>query len=188
MNIIDRFLGQCCIFFNSGASATGREPKDDGIPWIIEPARCEQLNASFSANQISCFTRSPKSHSPNPVIRVPLTPVMPGSQRSVSVSAVSSLDCPTGPHVTPLLNGLVDPFCPSPQLLRRPLGQVSTPPPTPPTLRNELLKPPHTPPPPSKLRQLFPTLPRSKSHTQLANRIEEPTHKYVQRCMFIKLC
>ncbi|KAB5550398.1 hypothetical protein PHYPO_G00053300 [Pangasianodon hypophthalmus] len=164
--------------FSSGPW-TGRELKDDGIPWIVEPARCD-INTSFSAN-LSCSTRSPQPYSPNPAVRVPFTPAMPGTQRSVSVSAVTSLDCLTGTHVTPLLNGLADPFYSSPQLLRRPLGQVSTPPPTPPTIRNELLKPPHTPPPPSKLRQLFPALPRSKSHTQLANRIEEPAHKNVKK-------
>lgn len=171
-----RFLGQWCIFFNSGASTTGREPKDEGIPWIVEPACCD-INTSFSANQLSCSTRSLQPYSPNPAVRVPFTPAKPGSQRSVSVSAVTSLDCPTGPHVTPLLNGLAHPFYSSPQMLRRPLRQVSTPPSTPPTIRNELLKPPHTPPPPSKLRQLFPTMSRSKSHTQLANRIDEPTDK-----------
>ncbi|XP_058269497.1 kinase suppressor of Ras 1 isoform X1 [Hemibagrus wyckioides] len=155
---------------------TGRELKEDGIPWIVEPARCD-----ISANQLSCFSQSPQPYSPNPAIQVPFTPTMPGSQRSVSVSAVSSLDCPTGPHATTLLNGLGNPFYSSPQLLRHPLGTVSTPPPTPPTFRNDLLKPPHTPPPPSKLRQLFPTLPRSKSHTQLANRIEEPSNKNVKK-------
>ncbi|MCJ8740137.1 hypothetical protein PDJAM_G00055290 [Pangasius djambal] len=165
--------------FSSGPW-TGRELKDDGIPWIVEPARCG-INTSLSANHLSCSTRSPQPYSPNPAVRVPFTPAMSGTQRSVSVSAVTSLDFPNGPHVTPLLNGLADPFYSSPQLLRRPLGQVSTPPPTPPTIRNELLKPPHTPPPPSKLRQLFPTLPRSKSHTQLANRIDEPAHKNVKK-------
>lgn len=176
MFITTRIFGQWCIFSNSGASTAGREPKDDGVPWVIEPARCD-INTSFSANQLSCSTRSPQPFSTNPAIRLPLTPIMSGSQRSVSVSAVTCLDCPTGPPLTPLLNGQADPFYPSPQLLRRPLGKVSTPPPTPPSIRNEPLKTPHTPPPPSKLRQLFPTLPRSKSHTQLANRIDEPAHK-----------
>lgn len=174
--ITTRFLGQWCIFSNSGAFNTGRELKDDGIPWIVEPPRCD-INTSFSANQLSCSTQSPQPYSPNPTIQVPFAPTMSSTQRSVSVSAVTSLDCPTGPHMTPLLNGLADPFYSSAQLLRRPLEQVSTPPPTPPTIRNELLKSPHTPPPPSKLRQLFPTLPRSKSHTQLANRIDEPANK-----------
>ncbi|XP_060800037.1 kinase suppressor of Ras 1 isoform X3 [Neoarius graeffei] len=158
------------------SSIRGRELKDDGIPWIVEPPRCD-INTSFSANQLSCSTQSPQPYSPNPAIQVPFTPMMSSTQRSVSVSAVTFLDSP----VTPLLNGLADPFCSSPQLLRRPLEQVSTPPPTPPTIRNDLLKSPHTPPPPSKLRQLFPTLPRSKSHTQLANRIDEPAHKNVKK-------
>ncbi|XP_046718836.1 kinase suppressor of Ras 1 isoform X1 [Silurus meridionalis] len=165
---------------SSSGPWTGRELKDDGIPWIVEPALCD-INTSFSSKQLSCSTQSPQSYSPKPAIRVPLTSTMPGTQRSVSVSAVSSLDCPTGSYVSPMLNGLADPFYSSPQMLRHPLGHVSTPPPTPPTIRNELLKLPHTPPPPSKLRQLFPTLPRSKSHTQLANRIEEPAHKNVKK-------
>ncbi|XP_047676492.1 kinase suppressor of Ras 1 isoform X2 [Tachysurus fulvidraco] len=157
---------------SSSGPWTGRELKEDGIPWIVEPARCDS-----PANQLSCITQSSQLYSPNPAIHVPFAPTMPGSQRSVSVSAVPSLDFPAGSHLTPLLNGLTDPFCSSPQLLRRPQGMVSTPPPTPPAIRNDLLKLPHTPPPPSKLRQLFPALPRSKSHTQLANRIEEPAHK-----------
>ncbi|XP_017345995.1 kinase suppressor of Ras 1 isoform X2 [Ictalurus punctatus] len=164
---------------SSSEPCTGRELKEDGIPWIVEPARCDINTTSCSANQLS--TQSPQSYSPNPSIQVPFTPAMPGSQRSVSVSAVTSLDYPTRPHLTPLLNGLADPFYFSPQLLPRLKGQVSTPPSTPPSIRNELVKPPHTPPPPSKLRQLFPGLPRSKSHTQLANRIDEPAHRNVKK-------
>ncbi|XP_053362927.1 kinase suppressor of Ras 1 isoform X2 [Clarias gariepinus] len=161
---------------SSYGSSSGRELKDDGIPWIVEPVRCD-VNSSFSTNH----TRSPQPYSPTPVIHVPYTSAMPGTQRSVSVSAVTSLDCLSGPLVTSSLNGLADPFFPSPHMIRRPLGQVSAAPSTPPTIRNELLKSPHTPPPPSKLRQLFPTLPRSKSHTQLANRIDEAAQKNVKK-------
>ncbi|XP_036418456.1 kinase suppressor of Ras 1 isoform X3 [Colossoma macropomum] len=121
------------------AAGTGRELKDDRIPWIVEP---------------------------------PLTSSGSCAPRSISVSTVPSLDYPN----LYFCDGLADPFHPSPQMGRRPLGLASTPPLTPPTNRVTVLKPPRTPPPPSnRLRQLLPTLalPRSKSHTQLANRVDE---------------
>ncbi|KAI4896638.1 hypothetical protein NFI96_029896 [Prochilodus magdalenae] len=127
------------------ATDSGRELKDEGIPWIVEPP----LISSGSC-----------------------------APRSISVSNVPSLDHPT----LYSFDGLADPFQSSPQMDRRPLGLASTPPVTPPTHRVTLLKPPRTPPPPSnRLRQLLPTLalPRSKSHTQLANRVDEPVRSKI---------
>ncbi|XP_007236915.3 kinase suppressor of Ras 1 isoform X2 [Astyanax mexicanus] len=154
------------------ATDTGRELKDEGIPWIVEPPRCS-VDTLNSAEHLSCSTQSPQPYSPNPASRRPVTPSGPCAPRSVSVSTVPNLDCAS----LNSYDGLADPFLPSPQLIRRPLGFASTPPLTPPTYRNALLKPPRTPPPPSnRIRMLLPNiaLPRSKSHTQLANRVDEP--------------
>uniref|UniRef100_A0A8B9JKP9 non-specific serine/threonine protein kinase n=1 Tax=Astyanax mexicanus TaxID=7994 RepID=A0A8B9JKP9_ASTMX len=144
---------------------------------------CSRITAALSClktEHLSCSTQSPQPYSPNPASRRPVTPSGPCAPRSVSVSTVPSLDCAS----LNSYDGLADPFLPSPQLIRRPLGFALTPPLTPPTYRNALLKPPRTPPPPSnRIRMLLPNiaLPRSKSHTQLANRVDEPApNKYVQ--------
>ncbi|XP_066520863.1 kinase suppressor of Ras 1 isoform X1 [Hoplias malabaricus] len=105
------------------------------------------------------------------IVEHPLNSTGPCAPRSISVSAVSSLDYPS----LYACDGLTDPFHTSPQFRHKPLGLASTPPVTPPTIRSVL--PPYTPPPSSnRLRQLLPNfnLPRSKSHTQLANRVDEP--------------
>uniref|UniRef100_A0A3B4DJD1 non-specific serine/threonine protein kinase n=1 Tax=Pygocentrus nattereri TaxID=42514 RepID=A0A3B4DJD1_PYGNA len=133
---------------------------------------CSRITAALSC--LKSATDSSQSHSSCAAAGTepPLTSSGSCAPRSVSVSTVPSLDYPN----LYFCDGLADPFHPSPQMDRRTLGLASTPPLTPPTNRIALLKPPRTPPPPSnRLRQLLPTLalPRSKSHTQLANRVDE---------------
>uniref|UniRef100_A0A9J7ZF37 non-specific serine/threonine protein kinase n=1 Tax=Cyprinus carpio carpio TaxID=630221 RepID=A0A9J7ZF37_CYPCA len=101
---------------------------------------------------------------------------LPAPRSCVSVSALPSTDFPTIIH--PHCDGLTDPFSSSPQLNRCTPGLLSTPPATPPQRRYGKLKPTRTPPPPSrKLLNLLPNinLKRSKSQSQLANRIDDPT-------------
>ncbi|XP_072548016.1 kinase suppressor of Ras 1 isoform X2 [Salminus brasiliensis] len=140
---------------NISCPKPGRELKDEGIPWIVEPPRCN----------VNALTSAELPYSPNPASPLPFIPSGPCAPRSVSVSTVPSLDCSS----LNSFDGLSDCFHPSPQLSRRPLA--STPPLTPPINRST----PRTPPS-NRLLQLLPTLglPRSKSQTQLANRVDEP--------------
>ncbi|XP_073674285.1 kinase suppressor of Ras 1 isoform X2 [Garra rufa] len=153
------------------ATDTGGALKKEGIPWIAEPAHRD----STSVDPLSCSMRAHQSYSPSPTGWPPPS-ALPAPRSCVSVSALPSTDFPTIVH--PHCDGLTDPFSSSPQLNRCISGLPSTPPATPPTRRYGKLKPPRTPPPPSrKLLNLLPniTLTRSKSQSQLANRIDEPT-------------
>ncbi|XP_076831848.1 kinase suppressor of Ras 1-like isoform X2 [Brachyhypopomus gauderio] len=147
-------------------TTAGRELRDEGIPWIVEPTSCD-INAPTSADPRPRPSRGLRTYSPKPARSHPIIPSAPGAPRSVSVSAVPSVDFPSRLHPC---DGLPDPFQPS-------LGYAQTPPITPSPHRTDLPKAPCTPPPPSNKRwQLFPaiSLPRSKSHTQLANRVDDP--------------
>ncbi|XP_058655582.1 kinase suppressor of Ras 1 isoform X3 [Onychostoma macrolepis] len=150
------------------ATDKGGALKKEGIPWIAEPAHRD----STSVDPLSCSMRAHQSYSPSPTSWPP-----PSAPRScVSVSALPSMDFPTIIH--PHCDGLTDPFSSSPQLNRCTPGLLSHLPATPPPKKYGKLKPPRTPPPPSrKLLNLLPniTLTRSKSQSQLANRIDDPT-------------
>ncbi|RXN25929.1 kinase suppressor of Ras 1-like isoform X2 [Labeo rohita] len=153
------------------ATDTGGALKKEGIPWIAEPTHRD----STSADPLSCSMRAHQLYSPSPTGWPPPS-ALPAPRSCVSVSALPSTDFPTIVH--PHCDGLTDPFSSSPQLNRCTSGLLSTPPATPPQRRYGKLKHPRTPPPPSrKLLNLLPniTLTRSKSQSQLANRIDEPT-------------
>uniref|UniRef100_A0A672PC40 non-specific serine/threonine protein kinase n=1 Tax=Sinocyclocheilus grahami TaxID=75366 RepID=A0A672PC40_SINGR len=155
------------------ATDTGGALRKEGIPWIAEPTHRD----STSADPLSCSMRAHQFYSPNPTSWPPPS-AFPAPRSCVSVSALPSTDFPTIVH--PHCDGLMDPFSSSPQLNRCTSGLLSTPPATPPQRRYGKLKPPRTPPPPSrKLLNLLPniTLTRSKSQSQLANRIDDPTPK-----------
>ncbi|XP_016416440.1 kinase suppressor of Ras 1-like isoform X3 [Sinocyclocheilus rhinocerous] len=155
------------------ATDTGAALKKEGIPWIAEPAHRD----STSVDPLSCSMRAHQSYSPSPTSWPPPS-ALPAPRSCVSVSALPSTDFPTIVH--PHCDGLTDPFSSSPQLNRCTPGLLSTPPVTPPPRRYGKLKPPRTPPPPSrKLLNLLPniTLTHSKSQSQLANRIDDPTPK-----------
>uniref|UniRef100_A0A672M9I4 Kinase suppressor of ras 1b n=1 Tax=Sinocyclocheilus grahami TaxID=75366 RepID=A0A672M9I4_SINGR len=132
---------------------------------------------STSVDPLSCSMRAHQSYSPSPTSWPPSS-ALPAPRSCVSVSALPSTDFPTIVH--PQCDGLTDPFSSSPQLNRCTPRLLSAPPVTPPPRRYGKLKPPRTPPPPShKLLNLLPniTLTRSKSQSQLANRIDDPTPK-----------
>ncbi|XP_057207467.1 kinase suppressor of Ras 1 isoform X2 [Triplophysa rosa] len=145
------------------ATDTGGRLKKEGIPWIAEPAQRDN-----SADRA-------RPYSPKPISRPPLTPyALPIPRSCVSVSSLPSSDFPVVVHTR--CDGLTDAF-PSSQTLSY-SGLLATPPATPPQKRYGKLKTPRTPPPPSrKLLNLLPniTLTRSKSQSQLANRIDDPT-------------
>ncbi|XP_051535789.1 kinase suppressor of Ras 1-like isoform X3 [Myxocyprinus asiaticus] len=155
------------------ATDTGGELRKEGIPWIAEPT---QRDNSTSADQLTCSIRAPRPYSPSPISCTPLTPsAVPALRSCISVSALPSTDFPTVVHTR--CDRLTDPFPPSPQLNSCTSGLLSTPPATPPSKRYGMLMLPRTPPaPPRKLLNLLPniTLTRSKSQSQLANRIEDP--------------
>ncbi|XP_043114922.1 kinase suppressor of Ras 1 isoform X3 [Puntigrus tetrazona] len=153
------------------ATDTGGALKKEGIPWIAEPTHRD----STSVDPLSCSMRAHQSYSPSPTGWPPPS-ALPALRSCVSVSALPSTDFPTIVH--PHCDGLADPFSSFAQLNRCNPGLLSTPPATPPSKRYGKLKPPRTPPPPSrKLLNLLPsiTLTRSKSQSQLANRIDDPT-------------
>ncbi|KAK1786032.1 hypothetical protein P4O66_017756, partial [Electrophorus voltai] len=157
-------------------TATGREHRDEGIPWIVEPTQCD-VNSLTSADLHPCPGRGPRTYSPKAAKLQPLATSAPGAPRSVSVSSVASVDFSSRLHVYNC-DGLADPFQASPSRRQPAMGITQTPPVTSSVHRGELLNAPCTPPPPSNKRwQLFPaiSLPRSKSHTQLANRVDDPT-------------
>ncbi|XP_016334354.1 kinase suppressor of Ras 1 isoform X2 [Sinocyclocheilus anshuiensis] len=149
------------------ATDTGGALRKEGIPWIAEPT-----HRNSTSDPLSCSMRAHQFNSPNPT-SWPAPSAFPAPRSCVSVSALPSTDFPTVVH--PHCDG---PFSSSPQLNRCTSGLLSTPPATPPQRRYGKLKPPRTPPPPSrKLLNLLPniTLTRSKSQSQLANRIDDPT-------------
>ncbi|KAG1951855.1 kinase suppressor of Ras [Pimephales promelas] len=153
------------------ATNTGGLLRKEGIPWIAEPTQRD----STSADPLSCSMRAPQSYSPNPIIWPPSS-ALPAPRSCVSVSALPSTDFPTIVHSH--CEVLTDPFSSSPQLNRCTSRLLSTPPATPPPKKSGKLWPPRTPPPPSrKLLNFLPsiTLTRSKSQSQLANRIDDPT-------------
>ncbi|XP_026137645.1 kinase suppressor of Ras 1-like isoform X1 [Carassius auratus] len=153
------------------ATDTGAALKKEGIPWIAEPTQRD----SSSVDPLSCSMRAHQPYSPSPTSWPPPS-ALPALRSCVSVSALPSMDFPTIVH--PHCDALTDPFSSSPQLNRCPPRLLSTPPATPPTRRYGKVKPTRTPPPPSrKLLNLLPniTLTRSKSQSQLANRIDDPT-------------
>nr|XP_055052802.1 kinase suppressor of Ras 1 isoform X2 [Misgurnus anguillicaudatus] len=149
------------------ATDTGGGLRKEGIPWIAEPT---QRNNKPSANLA-------RPYSPNPITRPPLTPsALPAPRSCVSVSSLPSTDFSAVVQIR--CDGLTDPFTSSPKPNHCTAGLLATPPATPPQRRYAKQKTPRTPPPPSrKLLNFFPniTLTRSKSQTQLANRIDEPT-------------
>uniref|UniRef100_A0A9J7Z1R2 Kinase suppressor of ras 1b n=2 Tax=Cyprinus carpio carpio TaxID=630221 RepID=A0A9J7Z1R2_CYPCA len=153
------------------ATDTGAALKKEGIPWIAEPTQRD----STSVDPLSCSMHAHQFYSPSPTSWPPPS-ALPAPRSCVSVSALPSTDFPTIIH--PHCDGLTDPFSSSPQLNRCTPGLLSTPPATPPQRRYGKLKPTRTPPPPSrKLLNLLPNinLKRSKSQSQLANRIDDPT-------------
>ncbi|XP_029028848.1 kinase suppressor of Ras 1 isoform X3 [Betta splendens] len=164
------------------ATESGGELREDGGPWLSEPARRDS-GSLLSADPLPSLGTPLRPHSPSPLARpstIHSTPSTPSATfphpRSGSVSAAPTPEalasCGHGdsPHT--------DPFPMS--LARAALlhGHASTPPVTPPSKRRHRLKPPCTPPPPSrKVLHLLPSiaLTRSKSHeSQLGNRIEDP--------------
>uniref|UniRef100_A0A8C2IP70 Kinase suppressor of ras 1b n=1 Tax=Cyprinus carpio TaxID=7962 RepID=A0A8C2IP70_CYPCA len=101
---------------------------------------------STSVDPLSCSMHAHQFYSPSPTSWPPPS-ALPAPRSCVSVSALPSTDFPTIIH--PHCDGLTDPFSSSPQLNRCTPGLLSTPPATPPQ--------------------------RSKSQSQLANRIDDPT-------------
>ncbi|XP_056612327.1 kinase suppressor of Ras 1 isoform X2 [Triplophysa dalaica] len=144
------------------ATDPGGGLKKEGIPWIAEPAQRDN-----SADRA-------RTYSTNPISPLPLTPhALPIPRSCVSVSSLYSSDYPVFAHTR--CDGLTDPFASSQTLCYS--GLLATPPATPPQKKYGKLKSPRTPPPPS--RKLLPFLPnitltRSKSQSQLENRIDDP--------------
>lgn len=167
------FLSSTCFYIilkSVTVSILGGGLKKEGIPWIAEPTQHD----STSADPLSCSMRAAQSYGLNPTSWPPLS-ALPALRSCVSVSALPSSDFPI--VVYNRCDGLTDPFSSTPQLNCNVSGLLSTPPVTPPPKRYGKLKPPRTPPPSSrKLLNLLPsiTLTRSKSQSQLANRIDDP--------------
>lgn len=152
------------------ATDTGVGLKKEGIPWIADPTEHD----STSADPLSCSMRA-TSYGLKPT-SWPSPSTLPRLRSCVSVSTLPPSDFPVVVYTR--CDGLTDPFSSSPQLNCNVSGLLSTPPVTPPPKRYGKLKPSRTPPPPSrKLLNLLPsiTLTRSKSQSQLANRIDDPT-------------
>ncbi|TRY54123.1 hypothetical protein DNTS_031165 [Danionella cerebrum] len=145
------------------ATESGGGLRKEGIPWIAEP-----IQHSTSTDPLSCSLRAPQSYSS--ALAVP--------RSCVSVSSLPSSDFPTVIYTD--CDGLTDPFSSPKQLNHCTPSLLSNPHATPPLQRYGKLMAPRTPPPPSrKLLNLLPsiTLTRSKSQSQLANRIDDPTPK-----------